>query len=145
MDINKLIKYQHSLFIKNTFFSKTISKIIYRYLRIRYQCDIPYTCSLHNVYLCHQGFGIVINPKSKIGSGTYIQHGVTIGINEETLEAPVIGNNVKIGARSLIIGGVTVGDNAVIGAGSVVVRDVPSNSTVVGVPAKVIKINGNKV
>ena len=139
MDINKLIKYQHSLFIKNTFFSKTISKIIYRYLRIRYQCDIPYTCSLHNVYLCHQGFGIVINPKSKIGSGTYIQHGVTIGINEETLEAPVIGNNVKIGARSLIIGGVTVGDNAVIGAGSVVTKSFTKpGSVIVGVPGKVI-------
>lgn len=36
-----------------------------------YHCDIPYTCNLEGVYLCHQGFGIVINPKSIIGSGTY--------------------------------------------------------------------------
>lgn len=119
--------------------SKTFAKIIYRYIRVRYQCDIPYSCKLYNVYLCHNGFGIVINPKSIIGEGTYIQHSVTIGINEDTGAAPVIGKNVRIGARAMVIGGVNVGDNAIIGAGAVVVKDVPSGATVVGVPARVIK------
>lgn len=97
--------------------------------------------TLKNVYLCHQGFGIVISPMAVIGEGTYIQHGVTIGVNEQTLKAPVIGKNVKIGAQAVIIGGIKVGDNAVIGAGAVVTKDVPPFATVVGVPAKVIKIN----
>ena len=119
---------------------KFFAKIIYRYIRVRYQCDIPYSCKLDNVYLCHNGFGIVINPKSVIGEGTYIQHAVTIGINEDTGAAPVIGKNVRIGARAMVIGGVNVGDNAIIGAGAVVVKDVPAGATVVGVPAKVIKI-----
>lgn len=97
------------------------------------------------MYFCHQGFGIVITPTAKIGEGTYIQHGVTIGVNEDTREAPCIGKNVRIGAQSVIIGGITIGDNAIIGAGSVVVKDVPAGATVVGVPAKVIKINGEKI
>lgn len=95
--------------------------------------------------MCHQGFGIVITPGAKIGEGTYIQHAVTIGINEDTQEAPVIGKNVRIGAKATIIGRVTIGNNAIIGAGSVVVKDVPPAATVVGVPAKVIKINGKKI
>ena len=53
-----------------------------------------------------QGFGIVITPEAKIGKGTYIQHGVTIGVNEDTQEAPIIGPNVRIGAQAVIIGGV---------------------------------------
>ena len=118
-----------------------MSKLIYRWIRIRYQCDIPYSCKLEDVYLCHQGFGIVISPRAIIGKKTYIQHGVTIGVNETTLKAPVIGSNVRIGAQAIIIGDVHIGDNAVIGAGAVVVKDVPSNTTVVGVPAKVIKQN----
>lgn len=122
-----------------------VSKMLYKYIRVRYQCDIPYNFIFDSIYLCHQGFGIVITPKAKIGKGTYIQHGVTIGVNEDTKEAPTIGTKVRIGARSVIIGGVHIGNNAIIGAGSVVVHDVPDNATVVGVPAKVIKINGERV
>lgn len=134
----KLISLQHRCYMGGVI-SKALAKIIYRYIRIRYQCDIPYSCKLDNVYLCHNGFGIVINPKSVIGEGTYIQHAVTIGINEDTGAAPVIGKKVRIGARAMIIGGVNIGDNAIIGAGAVVVKDVPSGATVAGVPARVIK------
>lgn len=140
MDVMKLIELQYRLY-RGGVISRIASKLIYRYIRIRYQCDISYQCNLKDVYLCHQGFGIVINPKAKIGAGTYIQHGVTIGINETTMQAPSIGCNVRIGARAVIIGGIHVGDNAVIGAGAVVVKDVDENTTVVGVPAKVIRIN----
>lgn len=144
MDINKLIPLQQRLH-RGGVISKVFAKILYRYIRIRYQCDIPYTCRFDQVYLCHQGFGIVITPFAKLGKGTYIQHGVTIGVNEDTKEAPIIGDNVRIGAQAIIIGGITIGDNAIIGAGAVVVKDVPAGATVVGVPAKVIKINGKNV
>tara|TARA_R110002049_G_scaffold190301_1_gene358950 strand:+ start:5488 stop:5934 length:447 start_codon:yes stop_codon:yes gene_type:complete len=56
------------------------------------------------------------------------------------ITAPIqVGNDVYIGVRSIILPGVTIGDNCVIGAGSIVTRDVPSNSVVAGVPAKIVK------
>ena len=144
MDINKLLALQ-SKCASGGGISLIISKVLCRYIRLRYQCDIPYTFKFEDIYLCHQGFGVVITPKAKIGKDTYIQHGVTIGVNEDTQEAPIIGTNVRIGAQAVIIGGVHIGDNAIIGAGSVVVHNVPDNASVVGVPAKVIKINGKRV
>jgi serine O-acetyltransferase len=55
---------------------------------------------------------------------------------------PTVGNNVVIGAHAVILGPVEIGDNSRIGAGSVVVKSVPPGSTVVGVPGRVVKING---
>lgn len=89
------------------------------------------------MYLNHKGFGIVINPKTVIGKGTKIQHGVTLGINKGG--TPVIGENVYIGAKATIIGPVKIGNGARIGAGAVVITDIPAGSTAVGVPAKVVK------
>lgn len=96
-------------------------------------------------------------PSEKIGGGIYIQHGfstiiaaketgenfhvnqqVTIGYNGQ--EAPIIKNNVMVTVGAIVIGNVTIGDNATIGAGAVVIKDVPENTVVAGVPAKVVKI-----
>ena len=84
----------------------------------------------------HKGFGVVINPKVKIGAGTVIQHRVTIGAIG--LGVPEIGQNCFLGAGSIIIGGIKVGDNVKVGAGAVVINDVPNDATVVGIPAKVV-------
>ena len=54
-------------------------------------------------------------------------------------------NNVRVATGAIVIGGIQIGDNATIGAGAVVVKDVPSNTTVVGNPARIIKQNGKKV
>lgn len=104
-------------------------------MRVYYHCDIPYTANVKGVYFCHKGFGVVINPDAKIGSGTVIQHRVTIGCIDG--KSPVIGKNCFIGAGAIVIGGITIGDNVKIGAGAVVVKDVPSGCTAVGVPAKI--------
>ena len=84
----------------------------------------------------HKGFGVVINPKAKIGEGTIIQHGVTIG--EIGDGYPTIGKNCFIGAKAIIIGGISIGDEVKVGAGAVVIHDVPDGATVVGVPAKIV-------
>ena len=118
--------------------SKIYSKMLYRYVRFYYHCDIPYNANIQDVYFAHNGLGIVVNPNSKIFSGTFIQHGVTIG--EENGLSPIIGHNCFIGARAIIIGGISIGDNVRIGAGAVVVSDIPDNSTAVGVPARIIKV-----
>ncbi len=81
--------------------------------------------------------GIVINGAVRGGVNVKIEHQVTIGA--ERRKSPLIGNNVFVGAGAKIIGSVVVGDGARIGANAVVVHDVPANSTVVGIPARVVR------
>ena len=81
--------------------------------------------------------GVVINGSVRGGTNVKIEHQVTIGAERRL--SPVIGNDVFIGAGAKIIGSVTVGDGARIGANAVVVHDVASRTTVVGIPAKVVR------
>lgn len=81
--------------------------------------------------------GVVINGSVRGGRNVFIEHQVTIGAERRT--SPVLGNDVFIGAGAKIIGSVTVGDGARVGANAVVVHDVPAHSTVVGIPAKVVR------
>ena len=80
--------------------------------------------------------GVVINSKVRGGKNIIIESGVVIG--DEKGQAPRLGDNIFIGAGAKIIGGITVGNNVKIGANAVVVKDLPSNVTAVGIPAKVI-------
>jgi len=82
-------------------------------------------------------YGVVINASVRGGADVKIEHLVTIGAERD--QSPVLGSNVFIGAGAKIVGGVTVGDNVRIGANAVVTKDVPSNCTAVGVPARVIR------
>jgi serine O-acetyltransferase len=111
--------------------------------------------------------GIEIHPAARIGPGLFIDHGMGVVIGE-TAEVgrnvtlyqgvslagtslkrekrhPTLGDNVVVGAGAKIIGGFTIGENSRIGAGSVVVREVPSNSVVVGVPGRVTHKDGQRV
>lgn len=80
--------------------------------------------------------GVVINGCVRGGANVFVEHQVTIGA--ERRSTPVIGSDVFIGAGAKVIGAVNVGDGARIGANAVVVHDVPANSTVVGIPARVV-------
>jgi serine O-acetyltransferase len=87
----------------------------------------------------HQG-GIVISGYAKIGKNCVVRNGVTIGLARvEDPAAPVIGDNVDIGAGAKLLGRITIGDNVKIGANAVVLSDIPSGSTAVGIPARVIR------
>lgn len=100
--------------------------------------SLPYGAKIgHSFYIGHYG-GIVINPKTEIGDNCNISQGVTIGISGrgDRRGVPKIGNNVYIGVNSVIAGAITIGDNVVIAANSLVVKSVPSNITIMGVPAK---------
>jgi serine O-acetyltransferase len=81
--------------------------------------------------------GVVINGRVRGGENIYIEHQVTIGA--ERGQSPVLGNDIFIGAGAKVIGPVTIGDGARVGANAVVVHDVPPHSTVVGIPARVVR------
>ena len=83
------------------------------------------------------GTGVVINGEVRGGSNVKLEHQVTIGA--EGRQSPVLGDDVFVGAGAKVIGPVAVGSGARVGANAVVVDDVPSYSTVVGIPARVVR------
>ena len=93
------------------------------------------------------GNGVVIGETAIIGDNVTLYQGVTLGGTgkEQGKRHPTIGNNVMISAGAKILGSFTIGENSKIGAGSVVLQEVPPNSTVVGVPGRVVKQNNRKV
>jgi len=104
-----------------------------------------------NLFIDH-GMGVVIGETSEIADNVTIYHAVTLGgiapsINSENQRNekrhPTIGNDVVIGSGAQIIGPIKVGNGSRIAANAVVVNDVPENSTMVGIPAKVVKV-GNQ-
>lgn len=93
------------------------------------------------------GHGVVIGETAIIGDNVTLYQGVTLGGTgkESGKRHPTIGNNVMIGAGAKVLGSFTIGDNCKIGAGSVVLENVPSNSTVVGVPGRIVMRNDVRV
>lgn len=111
--------------------------------------------------------GIEIHPGAKIGKRLFIDHGMSIVIGE-TAEVgddvtlfhevtlggtgkdkgkrhPTIGNNVFLSAGVKVLGPITIGDDTKVGANAVVLHDIPKNATAVGIPAKVVRINGERI
>lgn len=78
-----------------------------------------------------------------IGEYLTVKQNVCIGMNHNQL--PILGNHVFCGVGSCVLGGIIIGDNVNIGANCVVTKDIPSNATVIGNPAKIIKLNGKRV
>lgn len=85
------------------------------------------------------GIGVVIHSRATIGRKVIIGQNVTIGRQLDPEGVPEIGDNVYISAGARILGEIKIGDNVIIGANAVVINDVPSNSIVAGVPAKVLR------
>lgn len=93
------------------------------------------------------GMGVVIGETAQVGQNVTLYQGVTLGGTSLShgKRHPTIGDNVTIGVNATVLGAITVGDHSKIGAGSVVVKDVPPNSTVVGVPGQVVYRDGKPV
>jgi len=93
------------------------------------------------------GMGVVIGETSIVGDDVTLYQGVTLGGTgkEKGKRHPTIGNGVVIGAGARVLGNIRVGDNSRVGAGSVVLRDVPDNSTIVGVPGHIVLRGGQRV
>ena len=98
-------------------------------------------------FFIDHGMGVVIGETAEIGDYVTLFQGVTLGGTgkERGKRHPTLGNHVVVGAGAKILGGIRVGDNVKVGANSVVLKSVPANSTVIGVPARVIKMEGNRL
>ena len=93
------------------------------------------------------GTGVVIGETSVIGDNCTLYQGVTLGgTGKDTGKRhPTLGNNVMVGAGAKVLGPFKIGDNSKIAAGAVVLTEIPANSTAVGIPAKVVRRDGEKV
>ena len=98
-------------------------------------------------FFIDHGMGVVIGETSEIGDNVTLYQGVTLGGTgkEHKKRHPTLGDNVVVGAGAKILGSMIIGDNVKIGANAVVLTPVPPNSTVVGVPGRIVKIEGETV
>jgi len=124
---------------------KFLARLIMHFARIFTGIEIHPGAKIGSNFFMDHGLGIVIGETTEIGENVTIYQGVTLGGIMPSIESdsqrnqkrhPTIGNNVIIGSGAQILGSITVGDYARIGANSVVSKDVPSNVTVAGVPAR---------
>lgn len=140
--------------------------VLYRVAHFLFEAKVPFIPR----FLSQVGrflTGIEIHPAAQIGEGFFIDHGMGVVVGETTIignnvivfqgvtlggtgkekgkRHPTIGSDVVIGAGAKVLGNIEIGDNSYIGANAVVVKDVPQNSTVVGVPGRITKQDGQKI
>ena len=119
---------------------RLIARIISNILRTLTGIEIHPAARIKEGFFIDHGMGVVIGETSEIGKNVTIYQGVTLGGVSANAgkRHPTIGDNVIVGAGSKILGPLNIGSNTKIGANSVVIDDIPENSTVVGVPGKVV-------
>ena len=100
----------------------------------------------HRLVIDH-GMGIVIGETAEVGDDCLLYQGVTLGGTgkDQGKRHPTVGNNVLVGSGAKVLGPMTIGDNARIAAGAVVLEAIPDGATAVGVPARVVRLSGEKV
>ena len=98
-------------------------------------------------FFIDHGMGVVIGETAEIGDNVLLYHGVTLGgvSLEKKKRHPTIENNVVIATGAKVLGAITIGENSRIGANAVVLKDVPPNATVVGIPGRVVVLEGQRV
>ena len=126
---------------------KFLARLISQRSRHRTGIEIHPGAKIGKRLVIDHGMGIVIGETAEIGDDCLIYHGVTLGGTgkDSGKRHPTIGNNVLIGTGAKVLRPFKVGDNSRIAANSVVLGEIPPDSTAVGVPARVIKIAGQKV
>jgi serine O-acetyltransferase len=126
----------HPAWVRQPF--SLLYRILYKLVQIMTGIEFPCEAQIGRNFVIDHFGGIVVSGYARFGDNCRIRNGVVVGLSRvEDPVAPVIGNNVDIGAGAKLLGRITIGDNVLIGANAVVIRDVPSNSIAVGVPAVV--------
>ena len=154
-DLEIIMLYQglHALIhhrIANFFYKKEsffLARLISQASRFLTGIEIHPGATIGRNFFIDHGMGVVIGETAVIADNVLLYQGVTLGGTglEKGKRHPTIGNNVVIGGGAKILGNITIGDNSYIGANAVVIKDVPANSTVVGVPGRITKQDGKKI
>lgn len=128
--------YQHNL--------KFLARWISQHSRHKTGIEIHPAATIGKGLFIDHGMGVVIGETTIIGDNCTIYQNVTLGGTgkDEGKRHPTLGNNVLVGSGAKVLGPFNVGDNARIAAGAVVLSEVPPNATAVGVPARIVKVNG---
>jgi serine O-acetyltransferase len=131
----------HALWVRRFRFSARLLSHIARWLT---GVEIHPGATIGRRVFIDHGMGVVIGETAEVGDDVLIYKGVVLGgVSLEKIKRhPTIGNGVILGTDAIVLGPIEVGYNAQIGSGSVVVKPVPPCATVVGVPGRVVKING---
>ena len=134
----------HWLFRHKLFFLARLNSQIARHLT---GIEIHPGAQIGRRFVIDHGMGIVIGETTEIGDDCLIYHGVTLGGTgkDHGKRHPTLGNNVMVSAGAKVLGPFKVGDGARIAANAVVLSEIPPEATAVGVPARVVRIAGEKV
>ena len=126
---------------------KFIARWISQRARHRTGIEIHPGATIGRRLFIDHGMGVVIGETAVIGDDCTLYQGVTLGgTGKDTGKRhPTLGNNVLIGAGAKVLGPFTIGDNTRVAAGAVVLSGIPANATAVGVPARVVRVDGKKV
>jgi serine O-acetyltransferase len=118
-----------------------LPRMLSLFSRIVFAAQVPASTRIgRGTRLNYSGLGTVLHWRAVIGERVQIGPGVVIGGRSEIWDVPVIEDDVQIGVGAKILGPVRVGRGAVIGANAVVLHDVPAGAVVVGIPARVVRI-----
>lgn len=139
-----MYRFAHFMYVHNY---KLVARIVSQIAKFFTGIEIHPGAKIGSGVFIDHGEGVVIGETAEIGNNVVIYQGVTLGGTgkDKGKRHPTIEDNVMISAGAKVLGPFTVGKNAKIGAGSIVLNEVPANATVVGVPGRVVKLNGVRV
>lgn len=134
----------HFLFHKNL---KFLARVVSQFSRFITGVEIHPAAKIGKRLFIDHGMGIVIGETAQIGDDVTLFHQVTLGGTGKISgkRHPTIGNHVMISTGAKILGPVIIGENSKIGANAVILGDIPPNATAVGLPAKIVKLDGKRV
>lgn len=123
-----------------------LPRLLSQFTRFLTGVEIHPAATIGRGFFIDHGMGVVIGETTEIGDNVTVFQGVTLGGTgkERGKRHPTIGNNVVVGCGAKILGAIRIGHNCKVGAGSVVLKDVPDNCTVVGVPAVIVRRDGQR-
>ncbi len=124
-----------------------LPRVISHFSRFLTGIEIHPGARIGSYFFIDHGMGVVIGETTVIGNNVTLFQGVTLGGTgkEKGKRHPTLGNNIVVGVGAKVLGNIVIGDNVKIGANSVVLESVPPDSTVVGVPGRVVKQGGRRL